>query len=211
MKIWIIDTETTGLPYQPGYGRYYPYSKLKFYDSSRLVQLGILEFELVEGKYVQTAVYDYIHKGDFKINNSEFHGISNEIMVNNGLPINEIISKIEKKFNNVSLIVAHNIKFDISIIASELYRAGLTTQLKDFLKIPTFCTSIGTRNIVKIKGKNYRGGYKQPKLIELYEWIFNKKPEEEDDMHNAITDCKVLEKCFFALVNKGYYKIKNRK
>lgn len=212
MKIWIIDTETTGLPYQPSYGKYYHYSKLNFYEESRVVQIGILEYEFLNGEYKKTNTYEFIHKGDFKIKNEEFHGITNEIMINNGISMKKIIDLLGDNFNDVSLMIAHNMKFDRTLIASEMHRVGLKKQLKDFLLIPTFCTSEGTRDIVKLKkNSKYKGGYKQPKLIELYKWLFNKQPLEIENMHNALVDCKVLSECFFELVRKGYYKIKKRK
>ena len=48
-----------------------------------------------------------------------------------------------------------------------------------------------TKNILKLPG-NY--GYKNPKLSELYEFIFKKKPT---DLHNSLKDTEILVEIFF--------------
>ena len=210
MKIWIIDTETTGLPEQPCFGIYYKYDILKYYNSSRMIQLGILEFDLIDGKYEQTNSYEFIHKGEFKIHNEKFHGITNKIVNNNGISIVKIADELKDKFKDVDLMVAHNMNFDRNIIASEFYRANLIDILGDFLNIPVYCTSVGTRDLVRLKNKYKGKGYKQPKLIELYNWSFNSNPQNIDNMHNAMIDCEILAKCFFSLVQKNLFTVKKR-
>ena len=114
----IIDVETTGIPYTHHlpYGHYPSYKNLDMYDSARIVQISMMlcneSFEMIEMK-------NFIIKTDgFTINNSEFHGITNEISTNNGTKFSDIVQLFSTYLKQVQHIVAHNIMFDVNIICS---------------------------------------------------------------------------------------------
>lgn len=204
MKIWILDTETTGLPVRIGYNTYYDYRKLNKYNSSRVIQIGILEYNELHEK---TNTYEFIIKpDDYKINNEEFHGITNERANREGISISDFVNELKSSFTSVDLLVAHNALFDRNVLASELWRAGLHQEATNFMNIPNFCTSYGTKHLLKIP-LPYGGGYKQPRLVELYRCIFNKAPP--NNMHNAMVDCEVLSQCFFYLLSNGKITLPN--
>jgi DNA polymerase III epsilon subunit-like protein len=201
MKILILDLETTGLPTQPGWGCYYPYEQLPFYDSSRIVQIGILVYnQKKNSKFVLEHEFNLIIKPEnFTINNASMHGITQKIAETKGIDFIDAIKTIADTFKYTSLLVAHNAKFDVNILQSEMYRHKLSTELKQFTEIPVFCTSVNCTDITKIVMKGSKK-FKQPKLIELHKYLFNAEPNEK--MHDAINDARVLARCFFELLDR---------
>lgn len=172
----IIDVETTGLPIRNGlkYGEFLPYDKLNLYDTSRVVQITLM---LCNEKLEQVELKDFIIKADnFSINNSSFHGITNEISENKGVPFSEVVEVIKLYLPKVTHIIAHNLNFDISILYSELYRLNMHSVISDVKSKGMICSMKDTKNIVR-STNNY--GIKDPSLKELYYFVFHK------DMENA--------------------------
>ena len=204
--IWIIDTETTGLPKQPGYGRYFLHSKTSAYDSSRMVQICIMEYDR-DMRYIKKYNWIIKPKG-FSIKNEKFHGISEKRANAEGVDISTVINLLKSKISNIKLIVAHNVSFDVNVIGSEIYRNGHEKIAEAFCKVPRYCTSFSTKGVLKIKMK-YSDKYKEPKLVELYDYLFDKPPPK--GLHDAGVDCQVLAECFAAMVEKGMIRMKNQK
>jgi DNA polymerase-3 subunit alpha len=204
-RIILFDLETTGLPKQPCYDKYHSYKKLQYYNSSRIVQIGMQIYQYDEkSNHTLIAEYDYIIKPDmFEINNSHIHKITQEIAISKGIDFIQAIKNIKHEFKTASLIVAHNALFDTNIILSEMFRYGLISYIDEFAKIPVFCTSRQTTNLLKLRYNKTQ--YKQPKLIELYRWLF--KSNAPNNLHNALQDTKVLSKCFFELLDKKYFSL----
>lgn len=126
----------------------------------------------------------------------EIHGINDDKIAAFGQPAVEVF----KKFNNicshkdVHLLIAHNIKFDFNVVSSEAirWRTGNThTKLKQFC---TMMKSTAHCQLPKKRG----GGYKWPKLAELYATLFN--GAEIEDAHNAMVDVFATAKCFFYML-----------
>jgi len=92
--------------------------------------------------------------------------------------------------------------FDANILLSELYRYGLYAIVEDFSNIPQFCTSLNTAPIIKLKFNKKQ--YKEPKLKELYKWLF-KVDLNNDDLHNALADTRFLSECFFELLKRNFF------
>jgi hypothetical protein len=91
----IIDVETTGLPIRTGlkYGEFPAYEKINLYDSSRIVQISLM---LCNENLEEIEFKDFIIKADnFSINNSSFHGITNEISHNEGVPFSVVAEVIK--------------------------------------------------------------------------------------------------------------------
>lgn len=220
MKFVFIDLETSGLPKQPNYKDYYSYHETKYYDSSRVVQIAILIYEhdestqpnAVEGslehissrqKFNLIKEHNIIIKPDnFVINNSEIHGIQHEIAAFSGVDFKQAVGMFINDIKDASLLIAHNVLFDRNILASEMSRYGLKNELEIFTSIPTFCTSRGCKNITKIKFNIHE--YKQPKLKELFKFLFKYEPS---GLHDALQDTRILCMCFFELLNKNLLKL----
>lgn len=220
MKIITFDLETTGFPKVIGFDTYYPPEQIRYYETSRVVQIAMMVFDnkaqkslemegptqeklgkiLEKKKFKLIKKFNFIIKPDkFIVRNSDIHGITQEIAEQQGIPFVDAIKEISAEFKDSSVKIAHNIIFDENVLASELHRYGLQSEMSDFLKVPSFCTSKNTTSITKLKYSKRFKKYKQPKLIELYKFLFD---ENVDGLHNADQDTTVLSMCFFELLNK---------
>lgn len=185
-----IDTETTGLPERGSlpYGHYPPYEQIKMYDSSRIVQISII---LCNEQFEQIEMKDFIVKADgFLIRNSSFHGITNEISENKGIPFAEIARELSSYLKQVTHVIAHNADFDLNIIKSELQRTGLTSIIEELNEKKVLCTMKHTKQIVKSRN---RYGIKDPSLSELYRFVFEKDIENaHDSKYDVINLHKII-------------------
>jgi DNA polymerase-3 subunit alpha len=121
-----FDTETTGLPRSntttdTAKNRWKPlpdYRDLAAYDNARLVQVC---FMLINRHGIQETYTRYINTGVY-IPNTEFHGITNAIVAEHGITIEQFFRDLEVILNKSSVLFAYNIQFDLNIIKSELFR-----------------------------------------------------------------------------------------
>lgn len=200
IKIAFIDLETTGLPKTINFDEYHSYDKLKYYDRSRIVQIAVIicEYKLKDFSKKIIAEHNYIIKPDgFSIGNSHIHGITEEKATQNGIVFVDAINNVMKDIINCDVLVAHNILFDKNILLSELFRYKLNEYIYKINSMKIFCTSKECTGITKIRYNFLE--YKQPKLSELYEYLFGKKAV---NLHNALNDTKILLDCFDALLVK---------
>lgn len=198
-RILVFDTETTGLiPKKgPGLDNYYPYNNLQKYEECRLVSI-CWKVYTNDGTLLISKYY-IIKPRDFMIDNTsistKIHGITHEIS-QDGVDIKEMFANLELDIKDVTLLVAHNVIFDINILSSELYRYNQTTLLDRIQATDTYCTCRKGELITKIKPFGWKT-YKIPKLIELYEHLFNEKFIGE---HNADADTAACARCFFEMI-----------
>lgn len=179
----IIDVETSGLPQRGNlrFGQFPSYDDLLSYEDARVVQVTMM---LCNEQLEEIYLNDFIVKSDgFKISNSSFHGITDEISETKGTSFLEIAEIFLENLKQVSYVIAHNANFDISILKSELYRYQLYSIIEELNKKQIFCTMKKTMMIVKSRFKN--GGIKSPSLAELYMFVFNKNIE---NAHNSKYD-----------------------
>jgi DNA polymerase III epsilon subunit-like protein len=180
MKL-IIDVETTGIPI----GKDAHYSDLEKYANARIVQFTVM---LCDDNYTKIDLHDYIIKADnFRIENSHIHGITDEISAN-GVQLEFVMHFFKDLLSKCNMIIAHNAKFDINVIKSELVRKELfdIVDLIDSKQI--ICTMMSTKELVNIKNKY---GIKFPSLAELYYYLFNCQLE---NAHNSKYDVINLHK-----------------
>lgn len=193
MKYLIFDTETTGLPTR--WGAHYTETEVW----PRIVQLSWIVAE--DDKLIVES--DNIIKCDFDIPKqaSDVHGITNEISQEKGLKLDYVLDMFWDSVKEVDTLICHNINFDLPIIQCEMFRCGcFESEIRDlFQDLEMFCTMKASTNILKIPGK--RGGYKWPKLEELYDYCFQKKL---DGAHNALVDVTATFECYKYLKNGMY-------
>ena len=197
-KILVIDTETTGLPETKFNNfckdRFYPFKQLEKYNKSRMVQISWTIVEIKLGtKY---NVKDYIVKpNNFYVPNSDFHKVTNQIAINKGIDLVEIIKQLNQDLESSDYIMAHNTWFDMNIIRSEIYRLNLDKSNKILEKSLNIfnqfeknnlilCSGELSKEILKIKSK-YSEGYKMPRLVEFYKHFFGC---EFDNQHDSKFD-----------------------
>jgi DNA polymerase-3 subunit alpha len=195
----IIDTETTGLPERvnPNIRINPNYKNINKYDNCRVVQLC---FMLCDENLQKIETKNYIiKKNGFDINNSEFHGITNEISNNNGIDFNIVCNDFLNYLTKISHIIAHNIDFDINVLKSELFRIGKQNIIDEIDKKILFCSMINTTNIVNCNGR-------YPSLAKLYKFSTN---NDITNAHNAEYDVINLHEALVCLQNQNKLFIKD--
>jgi len=179
-----FDTETTGLP------RSYDAPASDLRNWPRLVQLAWL---LVDNNANEIACAEYIARPDgFTIPNdaAKIHGITTQTALQNGADLKSILPAVISNLEKVSVVVAHNIRFDEKILGAELLRAGLPNivELKQ-----RRCTMLEATNYCRLPGPY---GYKWPTLEELHMKLFN---EPFEGAHRALVDVRACARCYFEL------------
>jgi DNA polymerase-3 subunit alpha len=185
----IFDTETTGLPKRDNV----PISDVDNWP--RVVQLA-WQLHDETGDLVEHHNM-VIRPEGFEIPYSaeKVHGISTAMAREQGQPLKAVLEQFNEALSQSTYLIGHNIRFDINALGAEYYRIGLHS---DFLEKRQICTMVSTTDYLKIAGG--RGGkYKPPKLLELYESLFN---ERFDEAHNAAADVEATARCFFELLRK---------
>lgn len=185
-KTLFIDTETTGLPKTKGWGKYYDPILTSYYDESRVIEVAYIIYD--NDKNILKSTSSIIRPNGFVINNSEFHGISNDDANEYGIDITEVLKELEIDLDGVTSIIGHNIDFDINLIMSECHRANETVIARKIESINKKCT-------MRI-GKSYMNSYKYPKLTELYRYLFNKNMNQE---HRALSDTRMCVECYYKM------------
>lgn len=121
----------------------------------------------------------------------EVHGISTKFAMENGVPIQQVISLFLPDLKIADCLVAHNMNFDYRVWGAELFRELGYEKMSDKNGI---CTMLSTTNFCALGG-GYRG-YKWPKLEELYSILFE---ETFDGAHDAMIDVEAMVRCFWEL------------
>ena len=93
-----------------------------------------------------------------------------------------------------TVVVGHNIGFDMSIVGSEYLRCGMENVLAS---ARTLCTKETSTDFCGIMQK---GKPKWPNLTELHQKLFG---EPFTDAHNAAGDVVATTRCFLELVRIG--------
>ena len=187
-NILIFDLETTGLPLK----RNAPIS-----DSNNWPRIVQLAFGIYNNLGETIEEFNFIIKPkDFEIpeNSTKIHKITNEYANNNGKDIETVLNIFLSKIENVNYLVAHNLKFDKSVLLSELYRNNINFDW-DKYNFKELCTMESTTDYCKLLPFRYEK-YKWPKLEELHSKLFT---ENIDGFHNDLVDLQVCKKCLFKL------------
>lgn len=194
MRVLTFDTETTGLPKR--------YSG-SVYDSDNwphIVQLSMLLYDLDAQKTI--AVHDFIIKLPANVvitqENTNIHGITNEMSNQKGVDIKEALLCMSACLDSAQVLVAHNLEFDTNMIAAECNRVGYPSifRIKPFAGYCTMLHGMELCNLKMISRRTNREIIKFPKLIELYQKLFNEAP---NNLHNSLVDVFVCFRCYHKL------------
>ena len=198
-----FDTETTGLP------------KSKIISPTTLdlwphiVQFSYIIFDSETNRIVK--IKDCIIRVPDSVTiseeNSNIHGITNEISLTRGVSLQPVIEEFFEDINIVDHIVGHNVSFDINMVKVELNR--LLLDRDEVVKFHKYLTVLNESNniyctmqesielcAIEMKDKFGRPYKKFPKLIELYKKMFNVTP---NNLHNSLNDVIVCLRCFMKL------------
>jgi len=196
MKVLVFDTETTGLPKkgaslsQP---ELFPY----------IVQISWLVFD--DATMRITNINDHVvllpEGMDIPQESTNIHGITTEVMRKSGEGIRVVLESFQQAVRDSQVLVAHNIKFDDTMVQCECIRNNLPNIMKEDPAKIQYCTMNYGKSITKLErpskfqsGKTY---LKPPKLFELHKHYFNTVPQ---NLHNSLVDVFVCFRCFYAMV-----------
>lgn len=199
MGYLIFDTETNGLPLCENYGLFPLYNNLEKYKNARVVQVSYI---ICDEMYKKCEESDTIIKRDsYPINNSQFHGITEERSDTFGISFVDFAHQFKNSLSFVHTLVAHNIDFDFNVIASELYRYNLFDVLEAFESKKRVCTMKKYKMKVGATFKNSTNiireiRIKDPNLKELYHYATG---EVLENHHNSMYDVLNLWKAVKAL------------
>lgn len=184
----IFDTETTGLP------KNYRAPVTDTDNWPRCVQLA-WQLHDERGKLIDAQ--NHIIKPDgFTIpyNSEKIHGISTERALKEGKPLEEVVALFSQALEKTTIVVGHNVEFDINIMGAEYVRAQANEKL--LLQKKSIDTKNVSTNFCAIPGGK-GGRFKWPTLTELHKKLFGKP---FDDAHDAAYDVDATARCFFGLI-----------
>jgi DNA polymerase-3 subunit alpha len=193
MGYLIFDTETNGLPQCVFYGMFPLYNNLEKYNNARVVQVSYI---ITDDLYKKVEESDTIIKRDnYPIDNSQFHGITEERSDTFGISFIEFAQQFKNSLSFVHTLVAHNIDFDFNVICAELYRYNLFDVLEAFESKKQVCTMKKYKLKIGATFKNSKC-IKDPNLKELYHYATG---ETLENHHNSMYDVLNLWKAVKAL------------
>jgi DNA polymerase-3 subunit alpha len=188
----IFDTETTGLPLRDDA----PLTDLDNWP--RAVQIA-WQLHDKAGKLIEVQNFVIRPDGfDIPFNASKIHGITTEVAAHYGVPLQEAMEAFSSAVKQSTYLVGHNIQFDINILGAEYLRMQRENLLEG---MPSIDTGEETKEFCQLPGGK-GGGFKMPKLEELYEKLFGYKFAEA---HNAAADVEATTRAFLELIRIGVY------
>lgn len=189
-----FDVETTGLPPRKADPRMF-----EQYDSCRVVSIA---WVLRDERTVYSQRYSVTDPGIAgETIGAEFvHGISREVIDKYGKKMEDVLVEFMADVQKCDKIIAHNLEFDRSVVAAELFRMRRPEEAARLVNYEHLCTMKSTTNLVRIK-TSY-GSFKWPKLEELYAFLFGNVFE---NAHHAMCDVDALVGCYYKLMDKYMY------
>jgi len=186
----IFDTETTGVPHN----KTAPLSDLDNWP--RLVQIA-WQLHDRNGRLFSQHSYIVSPDGfDIPFKAEQVHGISTRRAQEEGHPLTDIIGKFRADVEKTSVLIGHNIEFDINILGAEFLRLGL--QPDTLLQATKIDTSVVSVDFCQLSG-GMGGKLKMPRLSELHEKLFGR---DFEDAHDASYDVAATARCFFGLIQR---------
>ncbi len=188
----VIDTETTGLPSSFRFGA--KPDNISNWDSCRVVQIAWRVYDSTSCELL-SSVSLIIKPEGFAIPDeaSSIHGITTDFAVQNGKRIVDALHQLMDSLTNfnVERVVAHNTKFDVNVILSELYRNELHDLAERWSSIRKYCTMLNNAN-------KFAGSW--PKLGALYTKVIG--PISADTkLHSADDDCRLCAEIYIKTRN----------
>jgi len=186
----IFDTETTGLP------KNYNAPLTDFDNWPRLVQLA---WQIHDEKGELVDVKNFIVKPEGFIiprGAEKVHGITTELAQKEGQPLEFVLNEFNKVLQEVTVIVGHNIEFDLNIMGAEFLRKEIQTNMFEVRGVDT--KEVSTEYCALPGGRG--GKFKWPNLNELHVKLFG---ESFDAAHNASADVQATARCFLELIRIG--------
>ena len=186
----VIDCETTGLPKNWRA----PISSLDNWP--RVVQVAWARYDK-ETRPLESRAF-LVQPDGFTIPKEaqRVHRISTEQAKAEGKPLVTVLQEFADAVGKSEVVVAHNLRFDESVISAEYLRMKFDPPFGDKKRI---CTMVGTTELCRIPGQF---GYKWPSLSELHRFLFGTGYEEA---HDAGADVAACADCFLELKRRRVF------
>lgn len=198
--ILVLDTETTGLPANMDA----PHT-----DTENWPHMLSIAWEGYRENGESMGECSYIIEPRPGVINSpgpmSVNKITPEVQEKNGWDIAYVLEHLKGLLSHASLVVAHNVAFDKNIIGAEFARAGLEMPEREW-----FCTKEDIGNLLQLPTteaqRKYRPEieYKQPRLDELYQFLFGKPVPGREESHGAKQDAAACAECYWELKKRGH-------
>lgn len=194
-----FDTETNGLP------KVYTAPISDSENWPRLIQLAYCLADKDDNVWMEDSFI--IKPVGFTIPDkaAEVHGITTERAMDEGVDLYQTLQDFAAHVYDSEIVVAHNIFFDKKIIYAEYYRNKMEESIEDLSNKEKICTMHKSTKHCQLPKPSGRGGYKWPKLEELYKVLFD---EEMVGAHDALVDIKATTRCFWELKRLGVIEVK---
>ena len=210
--IMVIDTETTGFPVKRSFNEYHHYSCTEKYDNSRIVSFSYALYNKNgENLDSDNLLIKPCYNSKILEDSTKIHHITYKMLTDNGVSMTTLADILYEKLKNVSIIVGHNIQFDLNILKSELYRIKRNEIIKQLIDKRDLCTMFYSCSVTKLSFPNSTKNndssyisYKPPSLPELFKFLFGMDLENAHQSNFDVINCA---KCFFELVKRKIIKI----
>ena len=200
-KIFFFDTETSG----------FISGKIPYNDPNQAwcVQIGAI---LANQNEVFEELNIIIQSNGREINRhaEAVHGISAERADEEGVTELCAVNEFGPILRQADLIVCHNADFDWKFVYQLMQRTmdnkALTDEARSafYLDLPRFCTMKDPAIKKYVDARNVKGYIKWPKLIELYQKLFEK---DFENAHDAMADIVATKDCFYELIKRGVIEV----
>lgn len=191
-----FDTETTGLPKH----RRLP----AISGSDNWPDIVSISWVLYESTLCIGAQSYIVHPDGWTIppESSAIHGITEEVASRTGRPLDFVLDQFRTDAFECDVVVAHNLAFDLNVVESAwIWRLCPARGLHP---APAFgwpkiqiCTAEYGKDICRFPFPRGGGGFRFPKLSELYSKVLGRSPR--GTLHCSLNDTLLLSDLFFAL------------
>ena len=170
---------------------------LKSYEGCRVIQLAWCVYGRDGALLRRRAVY--IKPDGFVVpaDSTKVHGITQERLFAEGVPIRTALRDFGVELAGAGLIIGHNVRFDVSALASEAWRTGMNDLAAAIEGAPVACTMRQAKEFCGARGQY---GVKFPRLAELHAKLFGAEPAVQ---HDALADVEATAACYFKLRELG--------
>lgn len=183
MRVLIFDTETTGLPTQRVGAKTGPNIWPHVVSIAWMVLDSDTNKTLSQKSYIIKPVGWVIPEESTAI-----HGIMHRYAERYGAELGAVIDEFLAVDHDI--LVAHNLTFDENVILNAVMWDLGRREFQGLTK-PRFCTMTLSRDMCRLPYPSGYPGNKPPKLSELYEHVFHKKPTKSR-LHGSFYDTKIL-------------------
>jgi len=200
---FVIDTETSGLPSRRNANP----KDIKYFEKCRIVSVCWIVLDKTD--IVKKKVHHIVKPEGFEIPQEaiNIHGITNEKASISGIPIEIVATELLDDLNRFkpTRLVAHNIKFDYSILLSEMYRLPDSESkqaiIDQLIALKKKCTMEAGTPICAIPSPWGKDQFKYPNLKELHDHLY-----PGTDMvikHEALYDTEKCVECYLKIKSIG--------